>query len=131
MKKIRKKISGNETRISLHSIHHFTLETSLSSRCHFTQHITSLNTSLHPTHHFTPHIISFNTSLNSTHHFTKHITSLHTSLHSTHRFNPHITSFSISLQTQYRNVLLLSKNTSISFSNMSILFYILGNMSRL
>ena len=55
-----RRISGNETLISLHSTHHFT------------QHITSLNTSLHSTHHFTQHITSLSTSLHSTYHFTQH-----------------------------------------------------------
>ena len=55
-----RRISGNETLISLHSTHHFT------------QHITSLSTSLHSTHHFIQHITSLNTSLHLTHHFTQH-----------------------------------------------------------
>ena len=110
-KKIWRKISGNETGISLHSTHHFTLDTSLPSKCHFTQHITSLNTSLHPTitslhtslhstHHLTPHITSLHTAVYSKHHFTQHITSLSTSIHSAHHFKHNIVIFYYYLKPQ-------------------------------
>jgi len=58
----RRRLSGNETKASLYSAHHFN------------QIITILHTLIPTTHHFIKHIVLLNTPLYAIYHFNQHIT---------------------------------------------------------